>query len=91
MARRPRRNEQPALNARENGRRVPGSPHHTRPHFSMVETLLSDGRDRILNTPSLTLADIHRIWPFDWALQPEMRTSLPKDVFLEDIFPWTFA
>jgi hypothetical protein len=65
---------------------------HARKHFNIVETaLMADGRNWILDTPSLSLADIHGIWPFDWALQPGMIDSLPKNVISESVFPKTFA
>lgn len=52
---------------------------------------MGDGREWVLGTEKPTLADIHGIWPFDWALQPYMGEFLPKDVISESVFPKTFA
>ena len=65
---------------------------HARMHFNLVEqALMGDGREWVLGTEKPTLADIHGIWPFDWALQPYMVEYLPKDVISEEVFPKTWA
>jgi Glutathione S-transferase, N-terminal domain len=79
-------------NARVMEENRPEALAHSRAHFKIVEELLmGDGRDWVLGTPGPTLADIHGIWPFDWALQPYMVDFLPKDVISESVFPRTFA
>jgi glutathione S-transferase len=65
---------------------------HMRMHFDFVERgLMGDGREWVLGGGKLSLADVHAIWPFDWALQPYMVGGLPEDVISEKVFPKTWA
>ena len=66
---------------------------HVRMYFNQMEKeLLGDGRGYLLNTKEPTLADIHCIWTFDWALQGKMHMvdELEKDVINDEVFPKTF-
>ncbi|KAJ9617041.1 hypothetical protein H2200_000762 [Cladophialophora chaetospira] len=67
---------------------------HVRMYFNQMEKeLLADGREYLLETKEPTLADIHAIWTFDWALQEHqhMIQDLEKDTISEELFPKTFA
>ncbi|OCT45830.1 glutathione S-transferase [Cladophialophora carrionii] len=67
---------------------------HVRMYFNQMEhELLADGRQYLLATKEPTLADVHAIWTFDWALQEKghMFEYLEKEVIGEDQFPRTFA
>jgi glutathione S-transferase len=72
----------------------PESLAHVRMYFNQMENeLLADGREYLLATSEPTLADIHAIWTFDWALQEKghMFEYLEKEVISEEQFPKTFA
>ncbi len=67
---------------------------HCRMSFNQMEhELLADGREYLRKTPEPTLADIHAIWTFHWALDERMHMveHLEQDVIGAKQYPKTFA
>jgi glutathione S-transferase len=61
--------------------------------FELMETtFLADGRQWILGTEKLTVADIDAVWPFEWLVVDRgMKGALPEDQFGEKNFPKTYS
>ncbi|KAF9698775.1 hypothetical protein EKO04_002725 [Ascochyta lentis] len=61
--------------------------------FELMEnTFLADGRQWILGTEGLTVADIDAAWPFEWLIVDRgMKGSLPEEQFGEKSYPRTHA
>lgn len=58
--------------------------------FTFLETtLLADGREWILKTPSPSLADIEAVWPLHW--MASLPGALPKDKFSPAVYPKVYA
>lgn len=79
-------------------RRSPEAQARTRPValrelaavFKFLETtLLADGREWILKTPSPSLADIEAVWPLHW--MAGLPGALPKDKFSPAVYPKVYA
>ena len=69
---------------------IPIALNHIKSTFHLLETtLLADGRDWVLNTPSPSLSDIEAIWPLDWLVG--LPGALPADQISAEIFPKVFA
>ncbi|KAL8806925.1 MAG: hypothetical protein Q9182_001054 [Xanthomendoza sp. 2 TL-2023] len=63
---------------------------HLREAFQLLEsTLLADGRNWVLNTPKVSLADIEAIWPFHWL--SGLEGALPPSLFGKEAFPKVYA
>jgi glutathione S-transferase len=71
----------------------PDGLQHLRQALELLETtFLVDGRDWILGTDYVTLADIDAVWPFAWLIaDPSMKGSLPAEYAGEHNFPKVFA
>ncbi|GAB0135371.1 hypothetical protein EsDP_00003711 [Epichloe bromicola] len=57
-------------------------------HF-LEGTLLADGREWVLGTPSPGLADIEAVWPLHWLAG--LPGALPKDKFSPEVYPRVYA
>ncbi|UPX14072.1 uncharacterized protein EKO05_0004564 [Ascochyta rabiei] len=71
----------------------PDGLQNMRQAFELMEnTFLADGRQWILGTEGLTVADIDAAWPFEWLIVDRgMKGALPEEQFGEKNYPRTHA
>ncbi|KAF2843220.1 glutathione S-transferase [Patellaria atrata CBS 101060] len=70
-------------------KRKPESLVYVRDAFNLLETtLLADGRDWILRSEKVTLADIEAIWVFHWLVE---LNALPQNVVSAETYPKVYA
>lgn len=55
----------------------------------LEDTLLADGREWVLGTPSPGLADIEAVWPLHWL--KGLPGALPEDKFSPGVYPRVYA
>nr|POF01176.1 hypothetical protein CFP56_21124 [Quercus suber] len=63
-------------------------------YFGIAENLMADGRQWVLGGDKVSLADVHLIWTFDWAIHIGTHADVEnvgKHVLNDKAFPCTFA
>lgn len=71
----------------------PDGLQHLRLALDVLETtFFADGREWILGTKELSLADLDAVWPFEWLIvDPFMKGALSEEHINDGIYPRTFA